>query len=90
MLIMKRGSAKRVGKRSSRISTAMRGSVPGSAQVLAVEKIGREDVYDLSVLRHHNFSINGGLIVHNCMDSARYLCYTLTTRSRLDAIRDYY
>lgn len=25
----------------------------------------------------HCFAVNGGLIVHNCMDSARYLCQTV-------------
>lgn len=25
----------------------------------------------------HNFSVNGGIIVHNCMDSARYFVQTV-------------
>ena len=26
----------------------------------------------MEVERFHNFAVNGGLIVHNCIDSARY------------------
>lgn len=25
----------------------------------------------------HNFSVNGGIIVHNCMDDCRYFAYTV-------------
>lgn len=27
---------------------------------------GLHDVYDLEVPMHHNFCVNGGLVVHNC------------------------
>lgn len=27
----------------------------------------------MEVARHHNFSICGGLIVHNCQDGTRYI-----------------
>jgi hypothetical protein len=26
----------------------------------------------MEVETHHNFSVNGGLIVHNCLDALRY------------------
>ena len=29
-------------------------------------------VYDLTVPKYHNFSINGGIIVHNSIDCVRY------------------
>ena len=29
-------------------------------------------VYDLEVPKYHNFSINGGIIVHNSIDAVRY------------------
>lgn len=44
------------------------------AKVKAVRYVGIEDTYDLTVKDHHNFSICGGLIVHNCNESARYFC----------------
>lgn len=37
-------------------------------------------VYNMEVDDHHNFSVNGGIIVHNCMDSVRYLCQTVLRR----------
>lgn len=37
----------------------------------SIKYIGKEDVYNLEVEDHHNFSVNGGLIIHNC-DSLRY------------------
>lgn len=38
----------------------------------SIEFIGEEDVYNLEVEKYHNFSIQDGLIVHNCIDSLRY------------------
>jgi hypothetical protein len=40
--------------------------------VKAVRLVGKEDVYNMEVERHHNFAINDGLIVHNCIDALRY------------------
>ena len=36
-----------------------------------------EDVYNMEVMGTHNFSVNGGVIVHNCMDDIRYFCNTI-------------
>lgn len=44
-----------------------------SVKVVSIEYAGKQDVYNMEVARHHNFSVNGGLIVHNCQDAARYL-----------------
>lgn len=38
---------------------------------------GYEDVYNMEVEDNHNFAVNGGLIVHNCMDSMRYFVKTM-------------
>ncbi len=40
------------------------------ARVKTVRYAGKADTYDLTVNSYHNFSICGGLIVHNC----RYFC----------------
>lgn len=32
----------------------------------------RQDVYDLEVPQIHNFAVNDGIIVHNCIDCTRY------------------
>lgn len=42
------------------------------AKVTAVRPVGRQDVYNMEVEAHHNFSVEGGLIVHNCYDGAGY------------------
>ena len=50
------------------------------ANLVAVAKIEidpNEDVYNMEVMGTHNFSVNGGVIVHNCMDEIRYFCNTV-------------
>lgn len=47
------------------------------AKVAKIEEIHNEDVYNMEVIGTHNFSVNGGLIVHNCMDETRYFAYTV-------------
>jgi hypothetical protein len=48
-----------------------------SIGVKAVEIEPCEDVYNMEVDDNHNFAINGGLIVHNCMDCTRYFVHTM-------------
>lgn len=36
----------------------------------------REDVYNMEVSDVHNFAVNGGIVVHNCMDACRYFVQT--------------
>ena len=51
-----------------------------SANLVGVAKIEvepNEDVYNMEVIGTHNFSVNGGVIVHNCMDEIRYFCNTV-------------
>jgi hypothetical protein len=40
-------------------------------KIKRISLVENEDVYNMEVKNHHNFSINGGLIVHNC-DSFGY------------------
>lgn len=52
-------------------------AVPESAhgncvRVRSVRKVGQADVYNMEVDEAHNFAIQGGLIVHNCLESLRY------------------
>ena len=48
----------------------------GCVDVVSVRKIGTADVYNMEVKDNHNFAVNGGLIVHNCMDAMRYFVKT--------------
>src|SRR5690554_3976001 len=42
------------------------------AKVKAIRHVGKQDVYNMEVKDHHNFSVNGGLVVHNSIDAIRY------------------
>lgn len=42
------------------------------AKIVAVKAAGKEDVYNMEVEGRHNFSVEGGLIVHNCYDGLGY------------------
>lgn len=45
--------------------------------VAKIEIEPNEDVYNMEVMGTHNFAVNGGVIVHNCMDETRYLVNTV-------------
>ena len=51
------------------------------AKVKSIKYVGEQDVYNMEVEGHHNFSVNGGLIIHNCCDAARYFCKTIVKRA---------
>ena len=40
--------------------------------VQKVSPIGKQPVYNMEVQDHHNFLVQGGLVVHNCIDAVRY------------------
>jgi len=40
------------------------------AKVKGIYPLNNEDVYNMEVENHHNYSVNGGFILHNC-DSVR-------------------
>ena len=44
---------------------------------------GIEDVYNMEVEDHHNFSVNGGFIVHNCLDALRYACERFSKNTKI-------
>ncbi len=49
----------------------------GIARVASVEIIPNADVYNMEVSGTHCFSVNSGIIIHNCMDETRYLVNTV-------------
>lgn len=51
-------------------------------KIKSIKPIGKADVYNMEVKNHHNFSVCGGFIVHNCMDAVRYFAYTIIRRER--------
>ena len=45
--------------------------------IAKIEIEPNEDVYTMEVIGTHTFSVNGGVIVHNCMDDIRYFVNTV-------------
>ena len=50
-------------------------------KIKSIKYVGKQDVFNMEVEKYHNFSIEGGLIVHNCMDAFRYFIKTILCRS---------
>lgn len=46
-----------------------------TVKVVGVSLDTQEDVYNMTVDDNHNFSVNGGIITHNC-DAMRYMVKT--------------
>lgn len=69
-------NVKDVEEFSPQINIRRRNTVK-SVEVTNIEKIENEDVYNMEVEDNHNFAVNGGLIVHNCMDDLRYFAYSV-------------
>ena len=78
----KKEHAKCVEQNSQLTNTAKQNVVQENVphNYVKIKKItfdGYENVYNMEVKNHHNFSVNGGLIVHNCMDADRYFVNTV-------------
>ncbi len=66
--------------RSSSSTNTSRGKHAGrhaGLRCIAVQTAGHSDVYCLTVPTTAAFAIEGGVIVHNCMDSMRYLIMSI-------------
>lgn len=59
-------------------------SIQGYLIVKSIRKSGKADVYNMEVDGNHNFAVNGGLIVHNCMDATRYFVRTKHLARRIE------
>lgn len=55
-------------------------------EIESIRKVGKEPVYNMEVKKFHNFAVNGGIIVHNCMDDIRYFCNTVMRRRVRDDV----
>lgn len=43
-------------------------------KIKSIRFYGLADVYNMHVEDTHSFSVEGGIIVHNCYDETRYAC----------------
>lgn len=57
------------------------------AKVKLIRYIGKQDVYNMEVRGHHNFSVNGGLIVHNSIDAVRYAMEDEMRQARIAVLK---
>ena len=55
-------------------------------RVKSVRRRSAEPVYNMEVERFHNFAVNGGLIVHNCIDATRYALETQIGKKKLQSM----
>lgn len=53
---------------------------PNYLSIVEIKYIGKEDVYNMEVRNHHNYSVCGGFIIHNCMDAIRYVVMGLWSK----------
>ena len=53
-----------------------------TVKIESIELDGFAPVYNMEVVDNHDFSIFGGLIVHNCMDDVRYFVRAAFAPSR--------
>lgn len=60
-----------------------------SKYVWGMSECGAEPVYNMEVADNHNFAVNGGLIVHNCMDAMRYFVKTNYIVRKGEKVRKY-
>lgn len=75
-------NAQGVGK-SIKKTDIRRANTVKSVGILCVEEVENADVYNMEVLGTHCFAVNGGLIVHNCMDAMRYFVNSMYLYSKL-------
>lgn len=68
-LMMKQENANIVNLNLQQINIVNQYSVD---EVVVIEICGIEDVWNMEVIDNHNFFVNGGLCVHNCIDAVRY------------------
>lgn len=57
------------------------GAIPENAEIQfvgikGIKQLENQPVYNMEVEDNHNFAVNGGIIVHNCMDAVRYFVQT--------------
>ena len=69
----------------SKINTPKKKHVQENAEqnylsIVEIKYIGKEDVYNMEVRNHHNYSVCGGFIIHNCMDAIRYMVMGMWTK----------
>ena len=76
VLMMLFGFVRSAGKNTKQTNIQKQADVK-AVEIEEIRVISRADVYNMEVKGTHNFAVNGGAIVHNCMDSTRYFVQTM-------------
>lgn len=71
-------------ERGSLLTNTINSKNAKTVGIAKIELDGCEDVYNMEVADNHNFAVNGGLIVHNCMDAFRYFVNTEKIYRKID------
>ena len=71
-LIMKFENVNAAENTSLQISIPQKDSALVYVPIQCIKELPPEPVYNMEVDEVHNFSVNGGIIVHNCADALRY------------------
>lgn len=88
---MSKKSAPSAGKLSEQINISIKELAQNRAvelshikfvKVKSIRPAGRADVYNMTVDSVHNYTVEGGLVLHNC-DALRYLIKTMIPKWRL-------
>lgn len=77
-LIMSKRNVLSVARNLSKINIQKRKRAQENVEqnylsIVEIKYIGKADVYNMEVRNHHNYSVCGGFIIHNCMDAIRYV-----------------
>lgn len=51
-------------------------------KVKSIRYVGKADVYNMEVDDTHDFVVQGGVVVHNCVDDIRYFCMSRPIKPR--------
>ena len=70
---MKKENARNAEKYLKLIDMQESNTVVKHVPIKSITKLGKEKVYNMHVSRFHNFAINNGAIVHNCIDGKKYI-----------------
>ena len=60
--------------------------MPKYQKIKKIRYYGKEDVYNMEVEDNHNYSVNDGLVFHNC-DALRYFVKTIIQPLRIGRIK---
>nr|WP_277951033.1 hypothetical protein [Staphylococcus lugdunensis] len=59
-------------KEKHAVEDALTNKEPKTEKIKSIKFHSIQDVYNMEVEKYHNYAVEGGLIIHNCIDALRY------------------